>query len=650
MNDSIKFFFSVIFSLFSLLSSAEKPTSIAREFFSKLNTFIAEDDFEYHKDLIDMCSEGFVISDRCALENVEYQTNSISLDVYLKIMKDNGAKVVVNSTSICEIDNYRTNNYPNLTVVEVELFITSPIPQKFSYDKLYDFVYIDAMGKIVAIGDRDADSRSVNPIKFRSIKFTYKDLNSTVHDDNDNFAIAGGISYLQCNFTLYSNVRKTDTIYHKIYSPKGELWKCSNCTDVPKEYTIFTYPCAIPAKQDYTFFQGFGCDRGGCWEVGEYVWEIWNKREMLGYKKFEIRPSLNINQVLFAAKNSISVRNNYGEKLYNEDIKATYLYAKIFLKDKISVREKLKITVSNKSKTNKLYDTEVEISPNIAYVETRLGDKYMESGDYLCELFSETGAKLYEMYFNVQDGGKILLESYDVYLDKNSLKSKKIKIKSPKDLSNIEISHDAGALLDTKIDKEEHAVVFVPFILFYFENEDSVILENSLNNSKCKVNVHAPASNNWWYNYSQYIAWEPGKNRSEFFSTKIFAGQNWGAELSVFDMRFACFGMSLANFGFRSTFDLNYDVYYAPTLSFVLPIYYGDFGHALYLSAAPTIELYRTRNSPYKPYWFTAELGYKWTLHELCSFDIFVRYDECFSAGLTFHFGDVFGDGSALFY
>ena len=147
-------------------------------------------------------------------------------------------------------------------------------------------MHLNSAGKIRYIGKYE---KIVEKIELKSFNFSVEDKQGLVSNLGLSSAHQNAITYLNCNLILKSNIEKDIKILHKIYTPNGKLWTCSNCNDVPQGYTFVT-SAHVYANKDNNCKQSFGCSDGNCWEQGLYKWEVWTSNGYLGSKTFEILP------------------------------------------------------------------------------------------------------------------------------------------------------------------------------------------------------------------------------------------------------------------------------------------------------------------------------------------------------------------------
>lgn len=316
---------------------AEKTTTTVLDFYNAIDTYVKANDHTVDQRIHSMCVSGFRSSDKLSQEQQNVvKTHSIQLDEYLTIFRNAKASIEVlpNLREIPNYDNYRTQNIPNCRVVEAYLNVVSGSPKyPFNYRAMHILVYMDSENKIHAIGDYDTDFNKIGSLLtvVDTPSFTYSDIYGNKGPSPAIKAAKGSISYLSPNIKLYSAKEITDTIWHKIYCPKGNVWGCSKC-DCSKNG--FTYGTVVQLNKGINNLNlvGFGCDSGACWTCGTYVWEFWYKNEQLASKSFLITHQVKpVGDMTFKFEDTAGLyqlAKEDGVKLGQ----ATYIYPKLFLK------------------------------------------------------------------------------------------------------------------------------------------------------------------------------------------------------------------------------------------------------------------------------------------------------------------------------
>lgn len=147
-----------------------------------------------------------------------------------------------------------------------------------------------------------------------------------------------------------------------------------------------------------------------------------------------------------------------------------------------------------------------------------------------------------------------------------------------------------------------------------------------------------------------------GRVECSWWSMKFFAGTNFGADISMFDLRLWCFGLEPAVFGAKLSYNLTYQFYYCPKIKVYIPM---SKRWSFTMAAGPSISLRKTENrytyhgysdpitsidywfanQNYKNFWFNAELAFRCNHTYSCvNTDIFLRYNEGFALGVAWTF------------
>lgn len=132
-----------------------------------------------------------------------------------------------------------------------------------------------------------------------------------------------------------------------------------------------------------------------------------------------------------------------------------------------------------------------------------------------------------------------------------------------------------------------------------------------------------------------------GRVEMSWWSPKLFAGTNWGMEMSFLDFRLWWFEINPIVFGAKLDYQLGYQVYYTPQIKFYIPM---SERWSMSLSGGPTFEITDSNDEyyyygPFQAYWFTAEIAFRCHHRYSCvNTDLFVRYNEGLVAGVAWSF------------
>ncbi|MCI7556954.1 MAG: caspase family protein [Bacteroidales bacterium] len=515
--------------------------------------------------------------------------------------------------------------------------IGEPLSFKEGYSYTCRIVADGYLEKSVTFNVNNSSSSSYNislqPIieSIGKMYFDHKNQKGEYLSDVVSSCKLGEISYLYCNLKVKPNKAIKDTIWSKIIQPDGTVWSCSRCDYVKPN---FTYGTVVDwaANKETLFSIGFGCDNSNCWQVGRYTWQLWYKGQNIAEQTFDVLPIYHneIKSVEFAAKTSGKTYNHYGQPLYLSDIRTGYLYTKITWKESMLSEQYYRCSFYSNGKLLTKYDGKIGKGSSIS--ELNCGDFVWKSpGNYTCEV-GDTLGNVWKTYsFTINKGQKICADVSSLTFT-NSARPQKIKVSSSGDWK-----YEEGLYFN--VSRKGNTLIVRPALFdAYQSNRGTIKLIDKSNNSTFSIDLENRLSGWWRLLDDLYDGY--GRMSLSWGQAKMFAGQGFGAELSTMSLRIGLFEFSPLNFGIRSTYSLDYDVYFAPSVGVVLPIASGYSLHSLYCSAAPTIELYKSLNSPYKKYWFEAELGYRWMYDYLFYLGFFVRYDGYFSAGISVDFSD----------
>lgn len=457
--------------------------------------------------------------------------------------------------------------------------------------------------------------------------FTYKNQNGEKNSGAVSSCTKGEISYLYCNIVLTPNVPIKDTIWNRVLSPDGTVWSCSSCEPQKSDFTFGDVVDWKP-KQQRIYAPGFGCDNASCWQVGRYTWQIWFHGQKIAEETFDILPKNELSSVSFAAKWGHDFLNTYGGTLYVDDVRKGYLYTKISWKETMESSSYFRCSFYSDGKFIKKYDGKIEKGEST--IELKCGDRW-SPGKYSCQV-GDTLGNVWKTYsFTIKNGKQISTDISGLDFTKSPARQT-ITVQHSGDFS---CSQNSDFKYRIKGDK---LTVWPSYVEGYQVLSSSLYLTDKSNGSHCYIDLKCMPIKGWWSHLSNFYD-DNGRLALSWGQAKMFAGQGFGAELSTMALRFGLFGISPVNFGVRSNYQFDFDVYYAPSVSFVMPVYSKYYSYALYCAAAPTIELYASPNSPFKKYWFMTELGFRWYYElDVGSVDLFVRYDGSFSAGLALDF------------
>lgn len=211
----------------------KKAENVVQDFGYILNQWCQTNDPKYRDNIVDMCVEGFRVSDQIATEKAQFQGKYHDLNSYLKIFGDirsNKTKITFSNIKKININNCRTKEDKQLQPIYVEIGIKSP-----QWNYMVSDVFYVKNGKIVYIGDNDGEICQDCTCE---VPFSIADVSSLSFEDEYGKEVNGlktcTYGKLKCKIFIKSS-KKTESgdYYISIIRPDNTI-----CNLNHSEYTL----------------------------------------------------------------------------------------------------------------------------------------------------------------------------------------------------------------------------------------------------------------------------------------------------------------------------------------------------------------------------------------------------------------------------